>query len=316
MKGAARIGAQIGITAGLLGLLLWRSDVGAVAMALRRADWRLAPVAVLLIVCAKLCQGVRWWLLVRQAGAVPLRAAVLVLLAGVGVGILLPFRAGAAFQLQVLHRRYGVERVAVAGTLMGEGLIDAILMLVLVLIAVPLLGLQQGIVVGALAGAAVLAALVGGVLLLSAGQGGGRWLCWLPARPRGFVQTAPATLRRGMQALGQPRTVGLMTLLTAADWLLAAIAHLIVGAAFGLGVPPYAYLAVEIVGNASAALPLTAGSVGPYEVATRETLVLFGADGARAAAFALGTHATIIVAEVVSGLFAISALRLRRTDLW
>ena len=315
-KRAVQIAVQLGISAGLLGLLLWRTDLDEVRGAVRGADWRLLPLAAALVAVAKLLQGVRWWLLVRQTGPVPLRATVLVLLAGVGLGVLLPFRAGAALQLQVLHRRYGVDRVAVAGSLVGEGLIDAVLVLTLAVIAVPLFGIQHGVIAGALIGAGVLILLAGVVTVLGSNRAPERWLRWLPNRLRAPVQTAPAKLRHGMRALGRPRAVALMLLLTLADWLLAAGAHWLVGAAFGLTVPPYAYLAVEIIGNASATLPLTAGSVGPYEVAVRETLVLFGADSTRAAVFAVGTHSAIIAEEVASGLLALAALGLRRTDLW
>lgn len=311
-----RILVQIGVTVGLIGFLLWRADLSDVLDALRGAEWWLIPLAILLVATSKLLHGFRWWLLVRQAGDVPPRAAILILLAAVGVGVLLPFRAGAALQVQVLHRRYGIDRAAVAGSLMGEGVLDAVLVLVLVLVAVPLLGLQKGVIVGAIAGAAVMALLAGAVALLGSGRARESWFRWLPARPRAPVQRGIANLRLGMRALGRPRTAWLLLLPTMGDWLLATTAHNLVGYAFGLGVPPYAYLAVEIVGNASTALPLTAGSIGPYEVAARETLVLFGADGNRAAAFALATHASILIAEAADGLLALWALGLRKKDVW
>lgn len=313
---AVRIIAQVAVTAGLIGYLLWRTDPSAVVDALRHADWWLVPVAVLCVAASKLMHGIRWWLLIRHAGKVPLRAAILTLLAAVGLGVLLPFRAGAALQVQVLHRRYGIDRAAVAGSLMGEGVLDAVLVLMLVLVAVPLLGLQRGVVEGALGGAAVMAVLAGTVAMLGSQRAQERWFRWLPERIRGTVQRGIANLRLGMKALGRPQTAWLLLLPTMGDWLLATTAHNLVGRAFGLGVPVYSYLAVEIIGNASTALPLTAGSIGPYEVAARETLVLFGADGNRAALFALATHACILIAEASDGLLALWALGLRKKDLW
>jgi hypothetical protein len=48
----------------------------------------------------------------------------------------------------------------------------------------------------------------------------------------------------------------------------------------------------------------------------RETLAAFGADGDRAGAFAVASHAALIVAEAGMGLAAAWALGLRRADLF
>lgn len=312
---ARQLALQLAISAGFIAVLVWRVDMRETVRVLRSADWRWVALAIVLAAVTKAVHGVRWWLLVRRAGRVPLVGTVLVLLAASGVSVVLPLRAGAALQLQVLHRRYGVDRAAVAGTLILEGLLDAAALLLLALLAVPLVGLRRGVLLAAIGGAGA-AAAVTAVLFYLGRRDARALLPLIPQRLRRPVAGLLTGLARGLATAGSPRALVLVLLVTLTDWLLAATASYLVGQAFGLGAPPYAYMAIEVAGNLASAVPLTQSSIGTYELAVRETLGFFGADGSRAGAYAIANHATIIIAIALTGLAGAWALRLRGGDLF
>lgn len=311
-----RILLSLALAAAFIALLIWRGELGDSLQVLWSARWGVVVPAIVLVALSNVMHGIRWWLLLRRAGSVPLREAVLLLFAATGLGLVLPFRTSAALQIQVVRRRYGIDRIAVAGTLVGEGLVDAAMVVVLALVAVPLLGLGHHILLAAAVLAMLGGSLAVGVSLLSGRTR--RWSRLLPLSPRArlLVEGAAANLALGLNALGSLRTAVLLLLPTMGDWALMTAAHWLVGRAVGLSAPVYAFLAVEIVANVATAVPLTQSSIGPYEIAARETVVAFGADPVRATAFAVATHATVIIATASAGLAATWALHLRREDIF
>src|SRR5581483_4745378 len=123
----------------LFGVLVWRIDLGSVWSALRAADWRWAALGLPFMAGSRIMGGINWWVLVRRAsnGKAPLKDTILVQLVAGGVNDLLPLRAGAAVQMQVLRRRYGIERTEVGGTLIADGLLDAVAFLAIGILAAP-----------------------------------------------------------------------------------------------------------------------------------------------------------------------------------
>ena len=293
-------------------LLLWRGDVGAALRTLHTADWRWTVPAAALVLLSKLAHGLRWWLLLRRVRPVPLCSAVLLLLAATGVSTLLPLRAGAAVQIEMLHRRFGVDRAATAGTLIAEGVLDAALLGIALLAAVPLLtGRPPAVAAG---GLLLAAGLVIGLLL---GLGRFRfWLRLLPRHLRDPARRAVTNLLLGTAAVWHVPALPLLLLVTATDWALAATAHWLAGRAVNLGLPVATYLVVELLTNATGAVPLTQANVGPYELVVQEVVAAFGADIGPALAFAITTHAVIIVAETTAGIVGTWSLGLSPGEVW
>src|SRR5215212_8496574 len=232
MRVAGRIALQVLVSGAFLALLLWRVDVGKLREELASADWRYIGLAVPCFAASSAFHGVRWWLLARRAGKIPLRDSVLALLATTGVDLVLPLRAGVAALVQIMHRRHGIDRAALVGTVGADGLVDVIALPVLVLA----LTAQRAHV------QAALVRLIPGRIR----ERGGRWL---------------TGLIRGLATFGHPRTLALLLVVTFADWLAAAVGYAIVGRGFGLheGLP--VYLIVEVAGNVSSIVPLTQGSI-------------------------------------------------------
>lgn len=317
MRIGTRIALQFAVSLAFLGVLLWRVHIEKLVRDLRGADWRLALAAVPVMALSSLLHGLRWWILVRRAGRVPFRDGILAVLVASGVDLLLPFHAGLAVLFQVLARRYGIHRAAVMGTLGAEGLVDVIVLVLLAVIAAPFLAIVPRLsgaflVVGGIAvvGAAGFAAL--GRLPVAR-----HWLSLLvPPRFRVGVRRFLGHLFRSFSVFGSPVVVVVLVVATFVDWTVAAVGHAIVGLAFHLHVALPTYMAVEVAGNLAGAVPLTQGNIGPYELVVRELLAKAGANGDRAAAFAVGTHAVMILAILTTAVIAAAALRLRPSDIW
>src|SRR5260370_28780935 len=79
--GRARVAVQVLFSALVVGVLVWRGYLADLAHAVSEADWKWALFAAPLGWLSLMAHGIRWWLLMRRAGRVPLRTVIRVLLA-------------------------------------------------------------------------------------------------------------------------------------------------------------------------------------------------------------------------------------------
>jgi len=309
-----RLLLQLAVSLALLAAVVWWAGPLELVQALGDADLRWLVPAALVFASATAVHGVRWWVLLRPVGRVPLRAAVLALIVGKAVGFVVPLRAGAVVQVQLLGRRYALDRGAVAGTLVLEAVIDAACFLALFILVAPFVGgpaltggiwLMAAVVVAALAALLVLARQ----RHVAASETGGSGIL-------GRVQQTVEAVRAGFEAVRNPWAVTIATALTLVDWLLASCGYALVGRAFGLRVAPVVYLLVEIVGNLAAALPFTQSGIGAYEVAVAQLLTRRGETVDLASAYAVGAHALIWLTALLSGGVALALLRLRPGEVF
>jgi uncharacterized protein (TIRG00374 family) len=317
MRLAARIALQFAVSGAFLALLFWRVDVGKLWEELTTADWRWIGLALPCFAASSAFHGVRWWLLARRAGKVPLRDSVLALLATTGVDLVLPLRAGVAALVQIMHRRHRIDRAALVGTVGADGLVDVIALPVLVLVITPLLPVTGVVPVRALlVVGAVGLVVIGLVLLAQRAHIQEAMLKLVPHRIREATGRRLRSLIGGLATFGEPRTAALLLAATFADWMAAAVGYAIVGRGFALREPLPVYLIVEVAGNASSIVPLTQGNIGPYELIVQQVLTTAGADGAHAAAFAVGAHAVVLLSTLLTSILAAVALRLHTRDLF
>src|SRR5215211_1631622 len=164
-KSVLRWGAQLGVSLALVAGVVWWAGPGELLHAVRTADrrWLAATAPVFVLVTA--LHGVRWWVLLRPVGRVPLHEAVLLLFVAKAVGLIVPLRAGAVLQVQLLGHRYELNRAAVAGTLVLEAVMDAGCFLALFIVTAPLLGAGRYLTAGVWAIAAVGAVAASGLFL-------------------------------------------------------------------------------------------------------------------------------------------------------
>ena len=311
------IALQLLVSAGLIAVLLWRVDVSQVRHDLGSADWRWLGLAFPLFAASQVLLGVRWWLLVRPAGAVPLWQGVLARVTVTGLDLLLPFHPGYAALAQIMYRRYRVERAAVLGTLVGQGVQVLIALVLLALALAPFVSGNTTVLPRVVMLLALSVLLLGlAVLLIYRMRGRGVLQRVFPAAVAGWLERQAAQFASGFAALGRGSSILLMLLCTLAEWSAAAAGLAVVGQAIHVDAPLSTYFLAEILSYVSLAIPVTLRNVGPYELALQTTLTASDVDGDEAVAFALTAHALLLIVTAMTALTAAVALRLRWEDLF
>ena len=306
---------QLVVSLVLLAIVVWWAGPAEMLHALRDADLPWLAPAALVFAAVAVVHGVRWWVLLRPVGRIPLRDTVLALMVAKAVGVVVPLRAGAVVQVQVLGRRYALDRGAVAGTLVLEAVIDAACFLVLFIVVAPFIGGGRALTAGIWLMAAVVIVAQGAMIFLARRRG----VRSGDADDRGIlarVRRAADSVRGGFEAVRNPWAVAAAAALTFLDWLLASFGYAFVGRAFGLGVSPVVYLLVEVVGNLAGAVPFTQSGIGPYEVAVAQLLARRGETLELGTAYAVGAHALVLLTSLVSGGIALLLLRLRPGEVF
>jgi uncharacterized protein (TIRG00374 family) len=311
-----RIVGQVGLSLIFIGILLWRVNLDQLWDDLGRTDWRWALLGIPIFAAAALVHGLRWWLILRYTGKVRFSGSVLALYSSKGADLILPFNAGIVAQAQILHRRYGLDRTAVVAAVVAEGVLDAIVIALLAPLA--LLALPNGDLPLPAAWAFVLPVVA--IAVIARTRWGRRLVETLlrlaPAWPQARIRSLANRMRVAFGALGDVRSLLLLMGLTLADWSLQALAYFAIGQPFHLGVSGPTYLLVTVVATLSSAVPLTQANVGPYELVMREVLAAAGADGDRAAAFAVASHAVLIATIIIMAAASAAIMGLRARDLF
>jgi uncharacterized protein (TIRG00374 family) len=314
-KTAWRWALQAGFSLLLLGGVLWWTGPRALLEALHEADPRWLAAAAVAFLGTTVMHGVRWWVLLRPVGRVPLWPTVLVMMVAKAVGVLLPLRAGAVLQVQLLGRRYDFNRAAVAGTLVLEGVIDAACFLIVFLIAAPFIGGNRYITDGIWLMAVVVIVALTAIFLIARRRPASKDEMTgksLTAR----VNRGVEAVRQGFHAVRSPLAVTLALLCTLGDWALATVGYALAGRAFGFHLDLSDYVQVEIVSNLAGAIPFTQSGIGPYEVAVTSLLSAHGIDSDAAGAYAIGVHALILLVSLVAGGLALLPLHLRLNEVF
>lgn len=305
------------VSAAFVAVLLWRVDVARLRRDLTTADWRWVLLGVPLFAASQGLQGLRWWLLVRQTGAVSLRVGVLARVASTGVDLALPAHAGYGALAQLLYQRYGIARATVLGTLGAEGAVVGLALVPLVLVLLPFVPLALPVSPRVLlVGTSGLVAAAGGLVWVARQRRTGRIGRGLPPLVARVLRDQLDPFIAGVATLMRGRVLPLALAVLLAEWAVAAGGLALVGRGFHLHAAVLVYLVAEIASYLSYAVPLTQGNLGPYELALGGTLAAYGTDTDQAAAYALGAHALVVLTTVLVALSAGAALRVRRADLF
>jgi uncharacterized membrane protein YbhN (UPF0104 family) len=250
------------------------------------------PLSALLAAAAATMAGimlgaVRWRLLLA-AGGVRAPAAKLFasLTIGAAVNNLVPARGGDAVRLESAHQLTGAPRLAVAGTMVSERLLDALLLALLVVAGAAGAGaggtfLWLGLGVG------------GGVVVVAAalGRHGGRLL-------RGRL----AGVGAGLAVFRSPGVAAPALAVTAAIWFADVVMYGALARGFHLGFSVATLLLLVGAGNLALAVPSAAAGLGSFELVTLAGAHGIGASGGALAAFVVAVHAVIVLPPTVTGL--------------
>ena len=242
--------------------------------ALSRVDWRLLPLALVLLYTGIVIRAYRWRVLLRPVCDIPTREVFPVMIVGYAANNVLPLRAGELVRAWVLGQRYGVRKTAALATIAVERLFDGVTMLLFVGGAAIVVGLNAELQHVALVAAAVFAvAITGLVILLVGGTVRDRLLGLvlgpLPDRLAARVERMAESFLAGLGVLSRRRDLALVAITSVIAWGFEASMYWTVAQAFGNplagAVTPVPALLVTAIANLATLVPSGPGYVGTFE---------------------------------------------------
>jgi len=320
----------LAVTAVLLAWVLQGVNLEEVVAHARGADPVLLLLSAGLATATFPLRTIRWRLILRDAegralGWVPLWHATAI---GFMANNLLPARAGEVARAYAARRQLPVRFTTALGSVGVERVFDALLMLALMAVAIaapsfPANTVVQGRSLSGLAGAA---ALLFGAILLVALLVVHRPAPWLALLGRVTHRLLPTRIAErlthwaegiveGLAVLKSPGRFAGVVAWSIVVWGVNAAAFAVCFRAFGLDVPLEAALLLQGIIGFGVAVPSTPGFVGVFEAATRVTLAVYGVDPSRAVSYALTYHLAVFVPITLLGLWSLSRLHLRLSEL-
>ena len=323
---AARLALGLGGSTAFLVLFLRNADFHQVGRAFTEVSaWWIGP-ALIVYFAGIAARAWRWhWLLLHIQNIAWWRLFPIVAI-GFGVNNVLPLRAGELVRAHVLYQRHDISRLSGLSSIFMTRVYDGLMLTFFLVIGViasligfggmndagdELTAAMAFLVFGITGAFLVFGAiarrpedaerLIGRLLNRLPGQADRQWN-WLQP------------LITGMSAQANRRQVIGALVASLVAWTLEALMYWMVGQAFNLGLPFPVYLLVAAAANLLITAPSTAGGVGPFEWATKATLLIWlptlgtlGAQDAEstAVAFAAILHGLVIIPISLVGLIAL-----------
>ena len=276
-------------------------------------SWRAARVDLLLLgtallVGSWLVAALRWRLLLSGVEGLRVRDTFAFIMIGYLANTVLPLRLGDLARASLIGRKKNVGISRALGSIAIERLMDVLMLVALTLVLMRVLDIPAPIQAG-LTGM-VAAGLVGLVGLMAVSLNRKRlpqltaFLAKLmPHRLAVRVTTLLGNFSSGADVLHRPAGFLAVVALSAGVWLAAGLGTLAWVKAFHLDVPWYAGFFVLVMVNLGSAIPSSPGYVGVYHYLAMLALSLWTPDRNAALAYAIGTHALNMLANVGLGSF-------------
>jgi peptidoglycan/xylan/chitin deacetylase (PgdA/CDA1 family)/uncharacterized membrane protein YbhN (UPF0104 family) len=291
-SGARRL--RLAALAGVVALAAWalaHVDLRAVGASLAGASPGLLALAAGANLVSLATHSGRWRTVVflPGGGRVRYRDAFAAILCGFAAGLVLPGRGGDLVRSHLLAKRAGVSTapvVAAAALDYIVGIVSFVLALGAVGAASPLpgWGLRALVATATLAGAMLVAV----------------WLL-RPRRDAPAPEGLVARLRAGLAALHDGKALAAGVAWGLAGWVAEGIIALATLAALGLPATPVLAALVVLAASAAAAVGVSPGNAGTFELATAVVLAGAGVPSGDAVAFALAFHAVHVVPVAILG---------------
>ena len=342
MSGGKKYWIGFGIGAGLLALFFVTGDWLRLGDALAEANyWYIIP-AILLYQVSIGIRTVRWQVLLRHMRPVSVSRLYPVVVIGYMANNLLPMRIGELVRSYYVSEREQVSKTSALVTIVIERLLDALTLLVfiaVIAIFVPLLVLAEGFGESSsvpwpalVAAISVPFILAFGALMLAAYRPdraaalGGALIAPLPRAVEDRLRPLIDLVIQGLAALGSPRTVLGMFLLSVPIWLLEAGLFFILGYSFGIDKAydgffemAVAMVLVTAISNIGSSVPAAPGGIGLFELVARETLMLLPLaviDRSTATAYVTVVHAVLLLPMIVLGQVFLLSSSVSLRGLW
>src|SRR4051794_36755792 len=240
MPSTLRIGLVGASTAGAVALFLAVSHPGRLVASLSSLPLSAVLAAVTATMAGVMLGAVRWRTLLAAGGVdAPAPKLFAALTIGSAVNNLVPARGGDAVRVESAHQLTGAPRLAIAGTMVSERILDGFVLALLVVAGALLAG------VGGLflwAGAAVASALALGAFILG-------------SQSRRFLQGRLSGLADGIAVFRAGRVVAPALGITAGIWLADVVMYGALARGFHLDVSVGMVLLLVGAGNLALAVP-------------------------------------------------------------
>ena len=258
-------------------------------------------------------RAMRWRVLLRAEGKVPVPLAFWATAAGYFGNNLLPARAGEVVRTLMVSRQSGLGKAFVLTTALSERVMDGIVLISISAVVLITLPARPGWLAHAARPFALLG--LGGVVAIAlVPVFESFWFKCLERLPipsglRHHVEDALRQGLRGIRSLHDVSRLSRFLLLTALIWSLDGVSTIVSARAIGLSIsPPVAFLLLAGLGLGSA-LPSTPGYVGIYQFVAVSILTPFGVGKNDAIAFILLFQATIYIVVMTWGLASLGQQR-------
>lgn len=284
-----------------------RADLSETLRVLGTAQPALLAAGTLVYLSGLPARTQRWRLILRAQRELPWRRVLVPLTVGHMANNILPARTGELYRAHFLGRRVRMSRSGVVGSIVVERAFDGLMLVVVILLVFALFPGEGLVGTAALLTGTFFVALALGLLLYGrtserAHRGLERGLRLLPQKLREFAWRRLEIFLLGIRVFmktGRFLEVGLYTALI---WAIEAGAIAFVVLAFGLDIPPGAYLLVFALASLSTTLPSGPAYVGPYQYAFVLALGTFAVSSEAALAVSVAAQAALLGSVTVIGL--------------
>lgn len=305
-----RLKFWIGLSISAVFLLLALHDV---AWADVWDSWKSARVALLLagtllLVASWVMSAIRWRLLLAPAPGLRIRDTFAYITIGYLANTVLPLRLGDLARATLIGRNKGLGISRSLGSMAFERILDLLALLGIAMALTWLMEIPPLIKTGV---ASMTGLALGGLVFII-------FISWskkrldalshllnliLPDRLTGRIATLLANFTSGMTALHLPWHLAAVSALSLLVWGCAGLAAWTWTAAFNLSLPWFAPFFVLVVINLGSAIPSSPGYIGVYHYLAVLALSVWVPDRNPALAYAFGTHALNMLANVSLGAF-------------
>lgn len=274
------------ISAGLIVYAFRGQNPAEIWDTLRGFDRRWLAPAVVLYGIGVWIRAVRWSILLRPLAPASARQVLPIVLAGYTANNVLPLRTGELVRAYLIRQRFGVRKSAALATIAVERLFDGLTMLGFIAAAMTVISLTAELRQVTLIAAAVFAAILTGLVVLTLGGTARDRLLRLALRPLppslgDRVERMATSFLGGLGVLRRKGDLTLVAVTSIAAWAFEAAMYWALAQGFGgtiasaFSVP--AALLTTGVANLATLVPAAPGYVGTFEAGV--TLVATGALG-------------------------------------
>ncbi len=303
------IAASLAFAAPLVGVFVWRADLGGLGERLRDVDVGILAGAAAFYFLNVWFQAFRWHLLIRHLGSPGPLSLFPPMTVGIMGNNLLPLRMGMLLRAEYLRARYALKAPAVLTTIVVEGWLDGLVLAVVFLPVLAVVGTEEGILRAVLLSGGVAAAALLAVRILYTERWGRLWRGrrlplppLLPEGARSRLGPLVESFLSGLTSVKSGRVLFLAAALTAGGWLVRAAELYLVGLALHLDQSFPDFLVLTAALSASGIAHISPGNTGPYEVVAAEVLRGLGAGPGAASAYAIVSHAVLFIPVTLVGL--------------